>query len=85
MNSPIQGTAADIMKLAMINVDRELRAGNFTTKMILTVHDEIVFDLVKTEQEAVLPVIEKAMLNTLPMRVPMVVEMGIGQNWLEAH
>ncbi|MCH1495688.1 MAG: DNA polymerase I [Rubripirellula sp.] len=85
MNSPIQGTAADILKLAMINVDRDLRAGGFQTKMILTVHDEIVFDLVKTEQEAVMPVIEAAMLNTLPMRVPMVVEMGLGENWLEAH
>ena len=85
MNSPIQGTAADILKLAMINVDRDLRAGGFQTKMILTVHDEIVFDLVKSEQEAVMPVIETAMLNTLPMRVPMVVEMGIGENWLQAH
>ena len=85
MNSPIQGTAADILKLAMINVDRDLRAGGFQTKMILTVHDEIVFDLVKSEQEAVMPVIEAAMLNTLPMRVPMVVEMGIGENWLQAH
>ena len=85
MNSPIQGTAAVILKLAMINVDRDLRAGGFQTKMILTVHDEIVFDLVKSEQEAVMPVIEAAMLNTLPMRVPMVVEMGIGENWLQAH
>ena len=53
--------------------------------MILTVHDEIVFDLVTAEKEDVMPVIESAMSNTLPMRVPIVVEMGIGKNWLEAH
>jgi DNA polymerase-1 len=85
MNSPIQGTAADILKLAMINVYRELRAGGFKTKMILTVHDEIVFDLFAAEKDSVIPVIESAMSNTLPMRVPIVVEMGIGENWLEAH
>ena len=85
MNSPIQGTAADILKLAMINVDRELRAGDFQTKMILTVHDEIVFDMLASEKDAVMPVIESAMVNTLPMRVPIVVEMGTGKNWLEAH
>jgi DNA polymerase-1 len=85
MNSPIQGTAADILKLAMINVYRELRAGGFKTKMILTVHDEIVFDLFAAEKDSVIPVIESAMRNTLPMRVPIVVEMGIGENWLEAH
>ncbi|MEC7678384.1 MAG: DNA polymerase [Planctomycetota bacterium] len=85
MNSPIQGTAADILKLAMINVDRELRAGDFQTKMILTVHDEIVFDMLASEKDAVMPVIESAMVNTLPMRVPIVVEMGTGENWLEAH
>ncbi len=85
MNSPIQGTAADILKLAMINVDRELRAGDFQTKMILTVHDEIVFDMLASEKDAVMPVIESAMVNTLPMRVPIVVEMGTGENWLQAH
>ncbi|MDB4809668.1 DNA polymerase I [bacterium] len=85
MNSPIQGTAADILKLAMINVSRELILGDFETKMVLTVHDEIVFDMVASERDAVMPVIESAMRNTLPMRVPIVVEMGVGKNWLEAH
>lgn len=85
MNSPIQGTAADILKLAMINVHRELQAGGFETKMVLTVHDEIVFDMLKTEQDRVMPVIEKAMKSTLPMKVPIEVEMGVGANWLEAH
>ncbi len=85
MNSPIQGTAADILKLAMVNVHRELSGGGFKTKMLLTVHDEIVFDMHKSERESVMPVIERAMKTTIPMSVPIVVEMGVGENWLEAH
>lgn len=85
MNSPIQGTAADMLKLAMIRVHRVLRDGDFQTKIVLTVHDEIVFDMLKSEQETVMPLIEAAMKTTLPMKVPIVVEMGVGKNWLEAH
>ena len=85
MNSPIQGTAADILKLAMIRVHNALRSGNFLTKMLLTVHDEIVFDLYKPEQETVVPVIREAMQSALALRVPLLVETGIGRNWLEAH
>ena len=85
MNSPIQGTAADMLKLAMIKVHSALREGNFQTKMLLTVHDEIVFDLLKSEEELVKPVIENAMKTALPMTVPILVEMGTGTNWLEAH
>jgi DNA polymerase I len=85
MNSPIQGTAADILKLAMINVYRELKRGDFKTKMILTVHDEIVFDMYRPETSEVMPLIERAMMNTLPLEVPIVIEMGTGKNWLEAH
>jgi len=85
MNSPIQGTAADILKLAMIKVHHQLRVGNFQTKMLLTVHDELVFDMLRSEQAAVMPLIERAMTTAFPMKVPIVVEMGIGNNWLEAH
>ena len=85
MNSPIQGTAADMLKLAMIRVHEALVAGGFKTKMLLTVHDELVFDLHKSEQETAVPVIVKAMKNALPMKVPIVVETGVGANWLEAH
>ncbi len=85
MNSPIQGTAADILKLAMIKVHRALAEGGFQTKMLLTVHDEIVFDMAKSEQQQVMPIIEQAMKTTLPMKVPIVVEMGVGENWLQAH
>jgi len=59
--------------------------GGFATKMVLTVHDEIVFDMAIDEQERVMPVIEASMKTTLPMRVPIEVELGVGQNWLEAH
>ncbi len=85
MNSPIQGTAADMLKLAMIKVHAALSEGGFKTKMLLTVHDEIVFDMLKSEQASVMPAIENAMKNAMPMSVPIVVEMGIGENWLEAH
>jgi DNA polymerase-1 len=85
MNSPIQGTAADMLKLAMIQVHQLLKGGAYRTKMLLTVHDEIVFDLHKDEQVELPPQIELAMQTALPMSVPIVVEMGVGKNWLEAH
>ena len=85
MNSPIQGTAADMLKLAMIKVFHALRDGGFRTKMLLTVHDEIVFDMHVDEQSQVLPIIENCMKTAMPMQVPIVVEMGVGTNWLEAH
>jgi DNA polymerase-1 len=85
MNSPIQGTAADMLKLAMIRVHAALREGNFRTRMLLTVHDELVFDLYREEAERVMPVIAEAMQNALPLACPVEVEMGIGENWLAAH
>jgi len=85
MNSPIQGTAADMLKLALIKVHKALATHRFQTKMLLSVHDEIIFDMPVTEQDAVMPVIEEAMKTALPMSVPIVVEMGTGKNWLEAH
>lgn len=85
MNSPIQGTAADILKLAMIRVHKALAEGGFKTKMLLTVHDEIVFDLHRDEQKTAVEVIRDAMMGALEMSVPLKVETGIGKNWLEAH
>jgi len=85
MNSPIQGTAADMLKLAMIKVHHALRDGGFKTKMLLTVHDELVFDMHKEEEEAVKPVIEECMKTALKLDVPIEVELGTGENWLEAH
>ena len=85
MNSPIQGTAADMLKLAMIRVFDALESGGFATKMLLTVHDEIVFDMHRDETETVIPVIVEAMTNAIPMKVPIEVETGHGENWLIAH
>lgn len=85
MNSPIQGTAADLLKLAMIRVHGALHDGGFQTKMLLTVHDEIVFDMRREEQDAVIPLIRQCMSEALPMSVPIVVETGFGENWLAAH
>lgn len=85
INAPIQGSAADMIKVAMINIDRELREKNFKTKMILQVHDELVFDVYRPELETVKPIIEHHMKTALPLKVPVEVGMGVGENWLEAH
>ena len=85
MNSPIQGTAADMLKLAMIRVYEVLENGGYATKMLLTVHDEIVFDMHRDETETVIPLIVEAMKNAIPMKVPIEVETGHGENWLVAH
>lgn len=86
INTPIQGSAADMIKLAMIKVYRELKAQKLQTKMILQVHDELVFDVPKQELETVLELIEREMRTAMPeVEVPIVVELGTGANWLEAH
>ena len=85
INSPIQGSAADILKLAMINVHRAIEDARLRSRMVLTVHDEIVLDMHRDESEVVQPLVEAAMLDTLKMTVPIEVEMGVGNNWLEAH
>ena len=85
MNAPIQGTAADMIKLAMIKVDTALREGGFQTKMLLQVHDELLFETPASELETVTPVILKAMQEALPLRVPVRVDAGSGKTWLEAH
>lgn len=86
MNTPIQGTAADMIKVAMIRIHAALRKGNFRTRMILQVHDELVFDAPKEEVESVIPLIETLMRDALEdLDVPIVVETGRGNNWLEAH
>ncbi|NJB86738.1 DNA polymerase-1 [Lewinella marina] len=86
MNTPIQGTAADMIKLAMIRIHRMLRDKGFRTRMILQVHDELVFDAPRDEVEKVTPLIEELMREALPdLAVPIVVETGKGENWLEAH
>ncbi|MCE0499123.1 MAG: DNA polymerase I [Methylacidiphilales bacterium] len=86
VNMPIQGSAADLIKIAMVQIARVARDENWRTKLLLQVHDELVFDLHLSEKERVLEVVEERMKNALPdLRVPIVVEIGLGANWLEAH
>ena len=87
INSPIQGTAADMVKLAMIRIQQEFSKNKFRSKMLLQVHDELVFDVLKEELEAVKPVILDCMQHAmiLPNEVPTDAELGSGSNWLEAH
>jgi len=87
INSPIQGTAADMIKLAMVKIHQAFKERGFVSKMVLQVHDELVFDVVKEELEAVKPVILECMqaAMTLPNNIPIVAEIGEGANWLEAH
>jgi DNA polymerase-1 len=87
INSPIQGTAADMIKLAMVKIHHEFKARKFRSKMILQVHDELVFDAVKEEVETIKPIILDCMRTALPLpnEVPVEAEVGAGINWLEAH
>ena len=85
VNAPIQGSAADIIKIAMINIYKNLNKGDFKSKMLLQVHDELVFDVYKPELESIKSLIKTEMENAYTMVVPLDVEMDIGKNWLEAH
>ncbi len=85
INMPIQGTAADMIKLAMINIQNELIKRKTKTKMVLQVHDELLFDTHKDEVEELKPVIKELMEKALIMNVPIIAETGIGDNWLDAH
>lgn len=85
VNAPIQGSAADIIKIAMINIHKRLKNEKWQSKMLLQVHDELVFDVHNSELETIKPLIQQEMENAFQLAVPLVVELGEGQNWLEAH
>ena len=85
VNAPIQGSAADIIKVAMINIHDKLTSGSYRTKMLLQVHDELVFDVYKPELEELQSLIKSEMENAYELAVPLVVDLGLGDNWLEAH
>lgn len=86
VNTPIQGSAADLIKMAMINVHREMKKQGFKSKMILQVHDELVFDALRSEVDQLKPLIEEHMSQAMPnLKVPILVGIGEGENWLEAH
>ncbi len=85
INAPIQGSAADMIKIAMINIHRELKAQNLGARMTMQVHDELVFDVPRHEVDIIKPIIEHHMKTAIKTEVPIMVEMGTGDNWLAAH
>jgi DNA polymerase-1 len=85
INAPIQGSAADLIKVAMINIHKKLEDANLKSRMILQVHDELVFDAHVEEVDLLKEIIRDGMLNAIKIDVPLEVEIGTGRNWLEAH
>ncbi|TRX04181.1 DNA polymerase I [Flavobacterium gawalongense] len=85
VNAPIQGSAADIIKIAMISIHKKLTSENWKSKMLLQVHDELVFDVHNSELEKIKPIIKYEMENAFKLDVPLDVELGAGKDWLEAH
>jgi DNA polymerase-1 len=85
INAPIQGSAADIIKKAMIDVQKEMENQNLESRMLLQVHDELVFDMKKSEKEILMKIVKEKMEQTIKLDVPLEVDMGVGENWLVAH
>jgi DNA polymerase-1 len=85
INTPVQGTAADMIKIAMINIHKKIQDQNLQAKMILQVHDELVFDVPKEEIDILSQLVKKEMEDAIKLDVPVVVDVGTGSNWLEAH
>jgi DNA polymerase I len=85
INAPIQGTAADIIKIAMVNIQAWLKKNKMKTKMIMQVHDELVFDVHRDEVEKVKENVIHLMKHAVALEVPMEVEVGVADNWLDAH
>ena len=85
INAPMQGTAADIIKVAMVNVHADLRRKDMRSKLLLQVHDELVFDAFNDELDELKTLVRDRMQGAMELAVPLVVDMGVGKNWLEAH
>ena len=85
VNAPIQGTSADIIKIAMINVDKRLAAEGLQSRMVLQIHDELVFDAIPSEVDLLKKIVKEEMENVMKLSVPLTVECNHGNNWLEAH
>ena len=85
INAPIQGSAADIIKKAMIDVQLQMERQNLKSKMLLQVHDELVFDMHKEEEDELKNLVKKNMEQAVQLDVPLIVDLGCGNNWLEAH
>ena len=85
INTPIQGTAADIIKVAMINIEKQLIKNDMKSKMTMQVHDELVFDMYKKEERLLRNIIKQEMEGAINLNVPLVVDIGVGESWLSAH
>ena len=85
VNAPIQGSAADIIKIAMINIHKKIISENWKSKMLLQVHDELVFDVPKTESDKLKTMVKNEMENAFQLKVPLIVDIGQGKHWLDAH
>jgi DNA polymerase-1 len=85
INTPIQGTAADLIKMAMVAIDRRLEQERLRTRMLLQVHDELLFEVPEKEAKQVEKLIREVMEGVMPLRVPLRVDIGTGKNWAEAH
>jgi DNA polymerase-1 len=85
VNTPLQGTAADLIKLAMIEIDKELRASRMRSRMLLQVHDELLFEVPQAELETIRELVRDKMENVHPLKVPLVVEIGVGPNWRDVE
>ncbi|RLB61867.1 MAG: DNA polymerase I, partial [Deltaproteobacteria bacterium] len=85
VNSPIQGSAADLIKLVMINLDHRLESEGWKSRMIMQVHDELVFEVVPAEVESLREMVRREMTEIVSLRVPLLVDIGVGENWQKAH
>jgi DNA polymerase-1 len=85
INAPMQGTAADIIKRAMITIDRLLQSSKLDAHMVMQVHDELVFEVAKSDAQALINMVSEQMIGAANLRVPLAIDVGIGDNWNEAH
>jgi DNA polymerase-1 len=85
VNTPLQGTAADLIKLAMIHIDEELRHRKLKTRMLLQVHDELLFEVAQAELDEVRELVRDQMENVHALKVPLLVEVGVGPNWRDVE
>ena len=85
INSPIQGSAADMIKIAMAKIQERMREEDLKSRMLLQVHDELEFDMHKDEADVLPSLVEEEMMTAIPLSLPIVVELGMGDNWLVAH
>ena len=85
INAPIQGSAADIIKIAMININSEFKKQSLKSKMLLQVHDELVFDVHNSEKDQIKDIVKTTMESAVKLKVPLKIDLEFGKNWLEAH